>query len=180
MEFFKDFFSLLAEKTAAVNTAMLEQAVQLIKETSSKGRKVIIAGNGGSAAMASHVAVDLTKNAGIRCVNFNEADLLTCFANDYGYENWVKQALKFYADAGDLVILISSSGSSRNMLNGAATAKEMGLSLITLSGFRPDNPLRQAGDINFYADSKGYNIVEMAHHIWLVAMVDRIIGKIEY
>jgi D-sedoheptulose 7-phosphate isomerase len=180
MDFFKDFFSLLSEKTAAVDTALLDQAVELIKETSSKGKKVIIAGNGGSAAMASHVAVDFTKNAGIRCVNFNEADLLTCFANDYGYENWVTQALKFYADAGDLVILISSSGSSRNMLNGAATAKEMGLTLITLSGFRPDNPLRQTGDINFYADSKGYNIVEMAHHIWLVAMVDRIIGKIEY
>ena len=56
------------------------------------GKKVIIAGNGGSAAMASHVAVDFTKAAGIRAINFNEADLITCFSNDYGYEHWVAQA----------------------------------------------------------------------------------------
>ena len=54
-------------------------------------KKVILVGNGGSAAMASHVSVDLTKICKIRAVNFNEADLLTCFANDYGYENWVKK-----------------------------------------------------------------------------------------
>ena len=75
--------------------------------------------------MASHVTVDFTKAAGIRAVNFNEADLLTCFANDYGYENWVAKALEFYADEGDLaMILISSSGQSPNMLNGAKQAKE--------------------------------------------------------
>ena len=61
-------------------------------------KKIMIFGNGGSAAIASHVSVDLTKNAKIRCVNYNEADLITCFANDYGYENWVKQALKFLND----------------------------------------------------------------------------------
>ena len=77
--------------------------------------------------MASHVAVDFTKAAGIRAINFNEADLLTCFANDYGYENWVVKALEFYADEGDLVILVSSSGQSPNMLNGAKQAKEMKL-----------------------------------------------------
>ena len=114
------------------------------------------------------------------CINFNEADLLTCFANDYGYEDWVKQSLVFYADEGDLVILISSSGSSKNLINGARFAKEMGLSLITFSGFQRNNPLSQLGDLNFYVDSKGYNIVEMTHHVWLVALVDRIIGKIEY
>lgn len=180
MNFFKDYFTLLSDKLNEIDVSLLDSAAEMIKQASSKGKKTIIVGNGGSAAMASHVAVDLTKNAGIRSINFNEADLLTCFANDYGYENWVAQSIKFYADPGDLLILISSSGSSKNIINGALVAKEMGLNLITLSGFRPDNPLRQMGEINFYADSKGYNIVEMAHHIWLVAIVDRIIGKIEY
>jgi len=180
MNFFKDYFDLLHEKTADVDGNLLDQAVDMIKSTIANQRKIIIVGNGGSAAMASHVTVDLTKNAGIRAINFNEADLLTCFANDYGYENWVSQAIKFYADKGDLVILISSSGSSKNILNGAKTAKEVGLRVITLSGFRPDNPLRKSGDINFYVESKGYNIVEMTHHVWLLAIVDRIIGKIEY
>ncbi len=180
MEFYRDYFKLLADKIAAVDDTLLDEAVSLIKKTGSQGKKVIIAGNGGSAAIASHVAVDLTKNAGIRCVNFNEADLLTCLANDYGYEAWLSKAIQFYGDQGDLIILISSSGSSKNILNGAATAKELGINIITLSGFREGNPLSRMGDINFFADSKGYNIVEMTHHIWLVAMVDRIIGKIEY
>ena len=180
MSFYKDYFQLVSNKIEDVDYALLDRAVEMIKTTSQNGKKVIIAGNGGSAAMASHISVDLTKNAGIRCINFNEADLLTCFANDYGYEEWVKRSLVFYADKGDLVILISSSGSSKNMINGAKFAKEMGLSLITFSGFKSENPLLKLGDINFYVDSKGYNIVEMTHHIWLVSMVDRIIGKIEY
>ncbi len=180
MEFYRDYFKLLNDKIVSVDDSLLDEIVDLIKKTSATGKKVIIAGNGGSAAMSSHVAVDLTKNAGIRCINFNEADLLTCFANDYGYEAWLSHALKFYADKGDLVILISSSGSSKNILNGAKMAKELGLSLVTLSGFKEANPLSTMGDINLFVDSKGYNIVEMAHHVWLVAIVDRIIGKIEY
>ena len=89
----------------------------MVCATHKAGKKVIIAGNGGSAAMASHVAVDFTKAANIRAINFNEADLITCFANDYGYENWVGKALEAYADPGDLVILISSSGKSQNISN---------------------------------------------------------------
>ena len=139
------------------------------------GKKIIIAGNGGSAAMASHVAVDLTKAAGIRAINFNEADLITCFANDYGYEHWVAKALEAYADPGEMAILISSSGNSQNMLNGAEKAKSMGLSVITVSGFLSDNPLRKLGDLNLWVDSTKYNIVEMTHHVWLVAIVDYLI-----
>jgi len=180
MDFYKDYFELLHEKIANVDGNLLEKAVDMIKATIANHGKLIIVGNGGSAAMASHVAVDLTKNAGIRTINFNEADLLTCFANDYGYEHWVTQAIKFYADEGDLAVLISSSGASKNILNGAKTAKEMGLKVITFSGFRTDNPLKDYGDLNFYVDSKGYNIIEMTHHVWLLALVDRIIGKIEY
>ena len=180
MNFYKDYFELLHDKIAGVDHQLLDKAVAMIKTTIKNERKLIIVGNGGSAAMASHVAVDLTKNAATRAINFNEADLLTCFANDYGYEHWVSQAFKFYADKGDLAILISSSGSSKNIINGANTAKELGLGIITFSGFNSDNPLRKCGDLNFFVDSKGYNIVEMSHHVWLLAIVDRIIGKIEY
>ena len=125
--------------------------------------------------MASHVAVDLTKAAGLRAVNFNEADLLTCLANDYGYEHWVAKALEFYADPGDLVVLISSSGKSSNIVNGALKARQMKLPLITFSGFDSANPLRKLGDLNFWADSKAYNIIEMTHHVWLLALVDKLI-----
>ena len=127
--------------------------------------------------MASHVTVDFTKGAGIRAVNFNEADLLTCFANDYGYEFWVAKALEFYADSGDLAILISSSGQSPNILNGAKQAKEMNLTTITLSGFRSDNLLKTLGDVNLWVDSTSYNIVEMTHHVWLLAIIDYLIDQ---
>ena len=102
----------------------IKKLYQLILNTKKNNKKIIIAGNGGSAAIASHFSVDITKNGGVRCINFNESDLLTCFANDYGYENWVKQALKFYCDNGDLVILISASGNSKNMINAAKYLKK--------------------------------------------------------
>jgi D-sedoheptulose 7-phosphate isomerase len=179
-EFFDKFNLLLINAINSIDNKQLVDTAEILKEVKSSGKKIIVVGNGGSAAMASHVAVDLTKAAGCRAITFNEADLLTCFANDYGYENWVEKALNFYADKGDVVILISSSGTSKNIVNGANWAKQNGLSIITLSGFNSDNPLKKIGDINLWVDSKGYNIIEMTHHIWLVAIVDYIVGNIEY
>jgi D-sedoheptulose 7-phosphate isomerase len=178
--FFENFNELITKAINSVDNDLLVKSAELFKNVKNTGKKIIVVGNGGSAAMASHVAVDLTKAAGCRAITFNEADLLTCFANDYGYENWVEKALNFYADKGDVVILISSSGTSKNIVNGANWAKQNGLSVITLSGFNSDNPLKKIGDINLWVDSKGYNIIEMAHHIWLVAIVDYIVGNIEY
>ena len=126
------------------------------------------------------MTVDFTKQSGIRTVNFNEADLITCFANDYGYENWVAKAVEFYGDQGDMVILISSSGSSKNMVNAAKKAKKLGMPVITFTGFKADNPLKQIGDLNFWLDSRAYNIVENTHQIWLLMICDLIIGKVEY
>ena len=144
------------------------------------GKKIIFCGNGGSAALASHCSVDLTKNAGIKAINFNEADLITCFANDYGYENWISKALEFYGEMGDVVVLISSSGSSQNIINAAEYSVKNNINLVTFSGFENNNPLRTMGRKNFWVDSHEYNIVEMTHHIWLLAIVDMIIGSAEY
>ena len=127
--------------------------------------------------MASHVSVDLTKICKIRATNFNEADLLTCFSNDYGYENWIKKALSFYADKGDLLICISSSGESKNIINGANFAKKIGCKVITLTGFDKKNKVKKIGHINFWLNSKNYNLVEMTHHIWLLSIVDFLANK---
>ena len=175
MEFFEGYLTKMVDGLLSVDKKLLETAVNILLKVSTGGGKVIIAGNGGSAAIASHASVDLTKNAQVRSINFNESDLITCFSNDFGYERWLEKSLEYYADPGDCVILISSSGNSINILNAAKKAKEMGLSVITFSGFSPSNPLRNEGDLNFYIDSKEYNIVEMSHHIWLLAFVDRII-----
>ena len=108
--FFDRYFGELAGLVADVDTAALLAAADLIRVTDSEGGKVILVGNGGSAAIAGHLAVDLVKAAGIRAVTFNDPSLITCFGNDYGYDRWVAEALKAHADPGDLVILISSSG----------------------------------------------------------------------
>ncbi len=146
--------------------------IEILKKIKKNKKKVILVGNGGSAAMASHVSVDLTKMCNIRAINFNEADLLTCFSNDYGYENWVQKALSFYADKGDLVICISSSGNSKNIINGAKFAKKIGCKVVTLTGFSKQNKVNKIGHVNLWVESKNYNFIEMAHHTWLLSIVD--------
>ena len=167
-----------------LNRNIVDQLVEvsdLLKNVNAEGKKTFIFGNGGSAAISSHFSVDLTKNAGLRCVNFNEADLITCFSNDYGFERWMEKAVDFYGDTGDLLIVISSSGSSENILNGVKAARNGKFrAVVTLSGFDKDNPLCQLGDINLWVDSRAYNFVENIHQVWLLAIVDLIIGKAEY
>ena len=159
----------------------LVEVANLLKDIHANGKKTLIFGNGGSAAISSHFSVDLTKNAGLRCINCNEADLITCFANDYGFERWIEKAVDFYGDEGDLLIVISSSGSSENMLNGVKAARKGKFKgIVTLSGFAEDNPLCQLGDINLWINSRAYNFVENIHQIWLLAIVDLIIGNREY
>ncbi len=103
-EYFDEFANMVAHNQEIDN--QLVELCKLFKKTHDNGNKMIFVGNGGSAAMASHCSVDLTKNAGIRAINFNEADLITCLANDRGYENWVSEALSLYVDSGDVVVLI--------------------------------------------------------------------------
>ena len=78
----------------------------------------------------------------------------------------------FYADKGDLLVCISSSGKSMYIINGAKFAKKMGCKVITLTGFDKKNQLKQAGNINLWLNSKNYNLIEMTHHIWLLSIVD--------
>ena len=144
----------------------------IIKNIKRNNKKIIIAGNGGSAAIASHFSVDMTKNGGVRCINFNESDLLTCFSNDYGYENWVKQAIRFYSDKGDLIILISASGNSPNMINAGKFIKTKKNKLITFTGFSGKNKLVKYGHLNFTVHSKKYNFIENIHQYWLLLLVD--------
>tara|TARA_B100001123_G_C15139525_1_gene958915 strand:+ start:421 stop:990 length:570 start_codon:yes stop_codon:yes gene_type:complete len=175
-----DDFSLLVKSNNEI-IDKITQAKDILVNAKKNNAKIMICGNGGSAAIASHVSVDLTKNAKIRSVNFNEADLITCLSNDYGYERWVEKAIDFYADKNDILILISSSGKSQNMINACKAAKNKKIAkIITFTGHDKNNPLSQLGDINFWIDSKSYNFVENIHQIWLLTIVDLIIGKREY
>ena len=155
-------------------------ASKLMKEAQKKNKKTLIFGNGGSAAIASHFSVDLTKNAKVRCTNYNESDLLTCFSNDFGYENWVQKTIEFYADKDDILILISASGNSQNMINAAQHAKKFGIkSIITFTGNKDGNKLQKMGDLNFWVNSSSFNHIENVHQILLLSIVDLISGKSE-
>jgi D-sedoheptulose 7-phosphate isomerase len=175
--FFSKYFETLNSKLLGISCDDLVGVADLIRDTSNAGGNIIIAGNGGSAAMASHVSVDLVKAAGIRSINFNEADLITCFANDFGYENWISKALEYYASPIDLVILISSSGQSKNIINAANYTKTLGINLVTLSAFSSNNPLRSLGKYNLWVNTDSYNIAEMTHHTWLLSIVDYLISE---
>ena len=158
----------------------LEKISKSLISVNKKNKKVIIFGNGGSASISSHISIDLTKNAKIRSINFNEANLLTCFSNDYGYHKVFSKSLEFYVDKGDVVIIISSSGKSKNVLEAAKMCKKKKILLYTFTGFSKSNPLKKMGNINLWVNSKAYNVIENIHQIWLLSIVDRIIGKTEY
>ena len=176
--YFKNYFSTIKNNLDAIDVYKLEKIINLITRVSKSKGKVIIVGNGGSASIASHLTVDFINAAKIKAMSFNDSSIITCFSNDYGYENWVDRALESYAEDGDLAVLISSSGQSKNMINGAKRAKNMGLNVITLTGFLPNNPLRKLGDVNLWVDSKAYNIVEMTHSVLLLSVVDYIIENV--
>tara|TARA_B100001105_G_C22159678_1_gene343776 strand:+ start:25 stop:603 length:579 start_codon:yes stop_codon:yes gene_type:complete len=179
-EYFDDF-----KKTINFNSGEIKKKLINLKKifiTVKKNRKkILIFGNGGSAAIASHFSVDLTKNAKIRCTNYNEPDLITCFSNDFGYERWVEMAIKYYGNKGDVLIVISSSGKSKNMINACIAARKKKFSkIITLTGHLVNNPVKKLGDINLWVNSKAYNYIENIHQFWLLSLVDLVIGKKNY
>lgn len=168
------FLQSVSQKINEIDNNKIKLATKLILKKNKKN-KIILAGNGASATISSHVSVDLTKSAGIRAVNFNEPGLLTCFSNDYGYENWLRKALEFYSMPGDVLILISSSGNSRNIINATKVIQKLKLNLITLSGFSKKNHLQNKGVINFHVESQNYNVVESTHLIILLQIVENLI-----
>jgi D-sedoheptulose 7-phosphate isomerase len=155
----------------------LEKAVGMVRSVKESGNKVVLIGNGGSAAIASHQAVDLWKNGGIRATAFNDASLLTCIANDYGYPQVFEKPIEMFCDHGDLLIAISSSGKSINILNAVEAARKMACPIIGFSGFGAENPLYQAGDLNFYIPSNSYGIVEIGHLLLIHAVIDEVIKR---
>ncbi|MDY6783424.1 MAG: SIS domain-containing protein [Cyanobacteriota bacterium] len=139
------------------------QGATLVRQQTQQQKKVIFIGNGGSAAIASHQALDYWRNGGFPAVAFNDGALLTCIGNDFGYEQVFSKPISMFAQPGDVLFAISSSGQSANILAGAQAGAQMGCHVITLSAFKPDNPLRELGEINFYVPTYSYGFAEIAH-----------------
>lgn len=154
-----------------VDVDQLQAAAELIQRTPGK---LVILGNGGSNAVASHMAEDYTNNYK-PTLCFSDAAFMSCFANDFGWENAFARWLSHFALPGDSLILISSSGQSKNILNCAKWAIAQGMPLISLSGFNPENPLRQLGDVTFYVQSDSYKDVELMHTVILHTILETLI-----
>ena len=149
---------------------------QIVINMKKKSQKLFIIGNGGSAAISSHVSVDMSKNLKMSAMCFSDADLITCFANDYGYENWYKEALVRHASKGDAVILISSSGKSKNMINALKECKKRKLEYFTLTGMSRNSSLKKntKKNYNIYVNSNNYNVIEASHLIILLNVIEDI------
>jgi D-sedoheptulose 7-phosphate isomerase len=140
----------------------LTQAVEMILAVGST-RKIMVLGNGGSAAIAAHFQTDLCHTLGLRAIEFTAPSLLTALANDNGYETAFPSLAARWTDSGDLLIAISSSGRSRNILEAVGEVRARQGKIITLSGFAADNPLRAMGDLNFHVPAATFGLVETAH-----------------
>ena len=156
-----------------INSQKFIKTLNILKKFKKKNR-VHIFGNGGSAPIANHFSMDLSNNSTIKCLNYNDAAIITCYANDFKFENWISRTIQKYGEKGDLLILISSSGESSNMIKAVKSAKKKFKNIITFTGFEKDNKLSKLGDINFWINSKDYNKVESAHHLYLLLIVDLI------
>ena len=134
-------------------------------------------GNGGSAAIATHLSQDLLNKCGVRSMTFNDAALITCMANDYGYGQVFERPLMAWARLGEALLAISSSGMSENITGAAAKALDFGMEVVTFSAFAPDNRLRQLpATLSFYVPTQRYGQAELAHGALLHAALDWLEG----
>ena len=148
-----------------------EEALRRAQESLKLGCNYVV-GNGGSAGIASHFCTDLLKTLQLPAATFSDSNILTCFGNDYGYDKVFSSPLQVNMSENDLLVAISSSGQSENILNACKVAQKKGARIITLSGFDSDNPLRQMGDLNFWINAHDYGLVETAHFFLLHTIID--------
>jgi len=154
----------------------LGKTVTLITTCGKRGKKLMFIGNGASASIASHMAADFWKNSKIRATAFNDAALLTCISNDFGYNQVFEKPIEMFANPGDILVAISSSGKSENIIRGVRMALSKGCKVISLSGFKKNNALHSLGGINFYVPSSSYGQVEVMHHSICHCMLDTIVS----
>lgn len=150
----------------------VSDAIAQVAGLADSGASLHLIGNGGSAAIASHMAIDFFNRGGIRTVNPPDAAALTCLGNDFGFDQVYARQIEGRFDPGDLLIAISSSGRSPDILNAVAAARGLSGTVITLSGFEAANPLSSMGDLNFHVPSDDYGPVELAHLAILTAILD--------
>ena len=175
--FFKNYFDILNSLLNKIKKKDISYLYNLVLKKSKKG-KILIFGNGANISNSSHFATDMTKNGKINVQVFNDPNLITCFANDYGFDNWIKKTIEYYGNKNDLIILLSAS-ESKNLLNAAKFCKRkryMSYQLLALK----NNSLSKCCNFNLWIDSNSYNLIEICQTSILSSLVDKKIGKLNY
>ena len=183
-EFLRNYAFEVSDNLMKSNFGTLAEIASKILETKKSGKRIFIAGNGGSAATASHMGNDLLKGArrfgreGFRSIALCDSlPIVTCLANDFSYDDIYSIQLRTYAEPGDLFIGFSGSGNSPNVVNGAKTAKEMGLFTIEFGG-RDGGKLKKYSDLALVAPTDSMEQLEDMHMLYehaLVSLLQRIL-----
>lgn len=135
------------------------------------GNKIIFIGNGASNTIANHASLDYMSQTGVQTLSVNDPAILTAFSNDFGYEGALKRYCQMMFNPGDMLVAISSSGNSPNVVNAAEYAKGLG-NVVAFTGFDKKNALNDIADQSFWVDSDLYNVVESIHNLWLAMVCD--------
>ena len=129
--------------------------------------------NGGSLAVCSHLSQDIINKLDVKSFVCSDPSLITCMANDFGYEHVYSEPLKRLVEKGDILIAISSSGDSQNIINAVTLALRHELILVTFSGFKITNKLYESNKgLAFYLPSSLYGLVEVGHEALLHAVIE--------
>lgn len=155
----------------------MEYLLGLFSKVKQNGKQVIFVGNGGSAAIASHMTADFMKNGGMKTLNLYDCAVSTCMSNDFGYEFIFSKPLEFLIQEKDLLVAISSSGNSKNIINAVNIARQKIAEIVTFSGFKANNTIRGMGELNVYVPIEEYGIVESIHNLILQQIVDVILER---
>lgn len=153
----------------------INKAVEILKKCKTQRGCLYICGNGGSAGIAQHMTADFLKNGGIRTYNMYGQSTITCISNDLTYEYVFCKQLEMLAEDSDILIAISSSGESENIIKAIYEMQRVKGTVITFTGFQEENQIRKMGDINIYVPSEQYGMVESVHNLILQQMVDEIV-----
>lgn len=159
---------------------ILMKVGEILFEARAVKKRIFLAGNGASSAISSHAALDLTKQGKLTAFALNDPALVSAYSNDYGFDNAQTEIFKSYGTNSDILLLVSTSGNSPNIVNLARFGRKNGNTIISFTGKSRDNKLRQESDFSLWVDSHAYNIVENVHMIWLGYLIDSLVGKEVY
>lgn len=170
--FFKKYFDTYFNLISQINKNQIIKLSEDLKKTKKKNKKILIFGNGAGAAIASHFSSDAAKTLKIKALSFDNSAQITCFGNDYKFENWISETLKVFIDNGDLVILLSASGRSKNMINAAKYLNKRKINFYSLTGFKKKNDLNKLSNKHFWINSTSYNHIEVVQNMILLSSID--------